>query len=52
MVSAIRTVEFVCKMCGEGLKAYHINTKDENEIVECSYCNYGNTLKDILENEL
>jgi len=52
MKSTIRTVEFICKMCGELLKAYYINTKDEDETVECSYCQYENTLKDILDNEL
>jgi ribosomal protein L37E len=51
MKSAIRTIEFICKMCGEGLKAYHVNTKDDNEIVECSYCGYENTLQDILNGE-
>lgn len=48
----IRNIEFICKMCGEYLKAYQINTKDDSETKECPNCYYENTLADMLENEL
>ncbi len=52
MKSAIRTIEFICEMCGEGLVARYINTKDENEYLECPNCGYENTLRNMLDNEL